>query len=44
MEHVVTYVGPKDCLSNQKRYIRYKMEKPRKLTTSQYVGLVRDLN
>ena len=44
MNHVVTYFGPKECLSKKKRYIRYKMEKPRKLTTSQYVGLVCDLN
>ena len=44
MDHVVTYFGPKKCLSKQKRYIRYKMEKPRKLTTRQYVGLVCDLN
>ena len=36
--------GPKECLSKQKRYIRYKMEKPRKLTTRQYVGLVHDIN
>ena len=33
MNHVVTYFGPKECLSKQKRYLRYKMEKPRKLTT-----------
>ena len=26
------------------RYLRYKTTKPRKLTTRQYVGLVRDLN
>ena len=44
MNHVVTYFGPKECLSKQKRYICYKMEKPRKLTTSQYVVLVRNLN
>ena len=44
MNHVVTYFGPKECLSKQKRYLRYKMEKPRKLTTKQYVGFVRDLN
>ena len=44
MDHVVTYFRPKYCLSKQKRYVRYKMEKPRKLTTRQYVGLVRDLN
>ena len=35
MNHVVTYFGPKECLSKQKRYIRYKMDKP---------WLVRDLN
>ena len=44
MNHVVTYFGPKECLSKQKRYLRYKMTKPRKLSTRQYVGLVRDLN
>ena len=44
MNHVVAYFGPKECLSNQKIYLRYKMEKPRKLTTRQYVGLVCDLN
>ena len=44
MNHVVAYFGPKDCLSKQKRYLGYKMEKPRKLTTRQYVGLVCDLN
>ena len=37
-------LDPKECLSKKKRYLRYKMEKPRKLTTRQYVGLVRDLN
>ena len=44
MKLVFAYFGPKECLSNQKRYLQYKMEKPRKLTTRQYVGLVRDLN
>ena len=44
MNHVVTYFGPKECLSKQKRYLRYKMIKPRKLNMRQYVGLVRDLN
>ena len=44
MNHVVAYFGPIECLSKQKRYLCYKMEKPRKLTTRQYVGLVRDLN
>ena len=42
--HIVTYFGPKECLSKQKRYMRYKITKPRKLTMRQYVGLVRDLN
>ena len=37
MNHVVTYFGPKECLSKQKRYLHYKMTKPRKLTTRQYV-------
>ena len=44
MNHVVTYFGPKECLSKQKSYLRYKMTKPHKLTTRQYAGLVRDLN
>ena len=44
MNHIVAYFGPKECLSKQKRYLRYKMEKSPKLTTRQYVGLVRDLN
>ena len=44
MNHVVAYFGPKECLTKQKRYLRYKMYKPRNLTTRQYVGLVRDLN
>ena len=44
MNHVVNYFGPKQCLSHQKLYIRYNMEKPRKLTTRQYEGLVRDLD
>ena len=29
MNHAVAYFGPKECLSKQKRYLRYKMEKPR---------------
>ena len=44
MNHVVAYFVTKECLSKQKCYIRYKMDKPCKLTTRQYVGLVRDLN
>ena len=44
MNHVVAYFGPKESLSKQKRYIHYKMEKPFKLTTRQYAGLVCDLN
>ena len=44
MNHVVTYFGPKECLSKQNSYLRYKMIKPSKVTTRQYVGLVRDLN
>ena len=44
MNHVVSYFGPKSCLSKQKRYLRYKMIKPRRLTKMQYVGLFRDLN
>ena len=44
MKHVVTYFGPNECLSKQKRYLCYKMIKPRRLTTSQYMGLVCDLN
>ena len=44
LKHVVSYFGPNECLSKQKRYLRYKMVKHRKLITRQYVGLVRDLN
>ena len=44
VNYVVPYFGPKYCLSKQKRYLRYKMEKPLKLTTRQYVGLVCGLN
>ena len=44
MNHVVTYLSPKECLSKQKRYLLYNMIKIRRLTTRQYVGLVRDLN
>ena len=44
MNHVGAYFGPKKCLSKQKYYICYKMKKPRKMTTRQYAGLVRDLN
>ena len=44
MNHVVTYFGPKECLSKQKRYICYKMGKSCMLTTRQYMGLVCDLN
>ena len=44
MNHVVTYFGPNECLSKQKRYLLYKMIKPRRLTTRQYVGLIRDRN
>ena len=44
MNHIVTYFVPKECLSKQKRYLLYKIIKSRRLTTRQYVGLVRDLN
>ena len=44
MNHIVTYFGPNECLYKQKRYLRYKMIKPRRLTTRQYVRLVRDIN
>ena len=44
MDHVVTYFGPKERIYEQKCYIRCKMKKTRKLTTRQYVVLVRDLN
>ena len=29
MNHVVSYFGPNECLSKHKRYLRYKMIKPR---------------
>ena len=35
MNHVVTYFGPNECLSKQKRYLRYKMINPRRLTIRQ---------
>ena len=44
MDYVVNYFGPKERLSKQKRYICYKMGKPCKLITWQYLGLVRDIN
>ena len=44
MNHIVSYFGPKECLSKQKRYLGYNMVKPHMLTTRQNVGLVRDLN
>ena len=44
MDHSVTYFIPKEYLSKQKHYIRYKMEKPRKLAIRQCVVLVRGLN
>ena len=44
MDHVVTYFGPKECFSKQKRYIHYKMDKPSKLATRQYMELVCNLN
>ena len=44
MDYVVTYFYPTECLSKQNRYIRYTMDKPQKLTTRQYVGMVHDLN
>ena len=44
LNHIVSYFGSNECLSKKKRYLRYKITKPRKLTTRQYVGLVRDLN
>ena len=44
MNHLFTYFGPNECLSKQKRYLRYNMIKPCRLTTKQYVGLFRDLN
>ena len=33
LNHVVSYFGPNECLSKQKRYLRYKTTKPHKLTT-----------
>ena len=44
MNHIMTCFSPTECLSKQKRYIQYNMDKPWKLTTRQYMGLVRDLN
>ena len=42
--HVVYYFAPKECLSKHKRYMRYRITKPRDMSTRQYVGFVRDLN
>ena len=42
--HVVSYFAPNECLSKQKRYMRYRLTKPRDMTTRQYVSFVRDLN
>ena len=44
MNHAVAYFGPKECLSKKKCYLRYEMDKPRKLTTRQYVELISDLS
>ena len=44
MDHLVTYFGPKERLSKQKRYISLYNENPFKITTKQYMGLVHDLN
>ena len=44
MNHVVTYFGPKECISKKRLYLHYKMTKNCRLTTRQYVGLVSDLN
>ena len=44
LNRIVSYFGPTECLSKQKRYLRYRLSKPRELTTRQYVRLVCDLN
>ena len=44
MNHAVTYFGPNECLSKQKRYLRYKRIKSCRMTTRPSVGWVRDLN
>ena len=40
MNHVVTYFGPKECLSKQKRYLRYKMTNPTYCLVVRLRGLV----
>ena len=44
MNELVTSFTPRECLSKQKRYIRYAMRKPFDITTRQYIGIVRNLN
>ena len=44
MNELVTFFTPRECLSKQKRYIRYAMRKPYDITTRQYIGSVRNLN
>ena len=40
MNHVVTYFGPKECLSKQKRYLSYKMTNPTYCLVVSLRGLV----
>ena len=43
-KRLVGYFAPREVLSQQLRYIRYKMRKPKEATTRQYVGAVHELN
>ena len=43
-KRLVGYFAPREVLSQQARYIRYKMRKPKDATTRQYVGAVHTLN
>ena len=43
-QRLVTHFAPREVLSQQARYIRYKMVKPYATTTRQYVGAVHTLN
>jgi len=43
-QRLVTFFSPQKVLTNQTRYIRYQMQKPKGVNTRQYVGAVHTLN
>jgi hypothetical protein len=43
-QRIVAHFAPREVLSQQARYIRYRMSKPFHTTTRQYVGAVHTLN